>query len=368
MRVFHLRASNFYGGPERQLHQHTLNLRDSDVEITIGSFSEDGKEPEFLSTIRSDGIRTHLLEVNSAYDFRAIRLLRSYLSSNAVSILCTHDYRSHLIGLLATVNSKTKWLAFSRGWTQDSALVVVFSLMDRMIIRFADRIVAVSHGQKRKLVRCLVTPGKITVVHNAIASETIEHVQPADLRTKFNLPLQTFIVVSAGRFSREKGQIDLVRAAESALVGCANLRFILFGDGPDLESIRKEIEKLGLADRILCPGFEKNVLSHIMGSNLLVNPSLSEGLPNVVLEAMALNVPVVATNVGGVPEIIEDGINGLLVPPRNHTSMCRAILEVVNNRKLAVELTVAARRTIIERFTFLNQCRQLVSVYRSLEP
>ncbi len=131
------------------------------------------------------------------------------------------------------------------------------------------------------------------------------------------------MAISGGRFSEEKGQVYLVRAAFQALDDQPQLRFVLFGDGPDLEKLRQLITEHRAEDRIVCPGFENNLAAHLKGADLLVNPSLSEGLPNIVLGAMAVGVPVVATDVGGLPEIIESKVNGFLVPAKDVNSLAR---------------------------------------------
>ena len=115
LNILHLRASNFYGGPERQLHFHARQAQGSEFAITIGSFTEGGQTPQFLKVVAEDEIETHLFQVKNAYDPKAVAAVRNFLVNNDIRILCTHDYRTHLIGWLAARRIDTGWVAFSRG-------------------------------------------------------------------------------------------------------------------------------------------------------------------------------------------------------------------------------------------------------------
>jgi len=174
------------------------------------------------------------------------------------------------------------------------------------------------------------------------------------------------ICIAGGRFSAEKGQIYLVRAAVEALRRDSRLAFILFGDGPDLDSIRRAIDAAGQSERILCPGFENNLVGCIKGADILINPSLSEGLPNIVLEAMALQVPVIATSVGGVPELITDGESGILVGPRDAADLSAAILKLAAAPDKRQILADHGREVVNASFSFQKQCRELIAVYRTV--
>lgn len=366
IRVLHLRAGSFYGGPERQLHMHALQARNTDIDITISSFEEKGEAPEFLRPIEKDSIKTHLFKTKGAYDYRAILMVREYLNMNRIHILCTHDYRTQLIGFWATRGTRVKWIAFSRGWTRENPKIFIYNLMDRIILRFADHLVAVSHSQKSKLGKLLIPDRKVSVVHNAISRDFFSTVKMVDLREEFHLPSDSIICISGGRFSHEKGTIYLAKAAHKAVQQNSRLRFLLFGNGPEIGKIRKVITKAGCADKILCPGFEKNFIGCLAGADLFVNPSLSEGLPNVVLEAMILGVPVLATSVGGVPEIIADRVNGFMVPSRNIDALVKGILFMSSNRDKSTRLADEARRSVLSRFSVENQNEKLNSIYRKI--
>lgn len=340
----------------------------TEYEIILASYSEQGERPEFLEIASTEGIETCLFRVKSAYDFGALRQIRQYIIESGIELICTHDYRSHILSYWATgklrKQGKVRWIAFSRGWTSDTLRVQVYTMLEKFFVRFADHIVAVSEAQRERLRRLLIPPDKMSVVHNSIDVGNLKRIESENLRSRYDFPPDSIILLSAGRFSSEKGQAILVEAMKIALASEARLRLVLYGDGPELASVRMKVTNLKLEDKILLPGFEKNLLSHLKGADLLVNPSLSEGLPNIVLEAMALGVPVVATAVGGVPEIITDGIEGRLVPPGDAAHLAEAIIRMARSPQEAAEIADSARQRIQKEFSYESQMAALRAIYQ----
>ena len=155
--------------------------------------------------------------------------------------LAGHPRHAALAGLFAGLHA-------------ENLKVQVFQAGERFISRFAARVVAVSAAQKRRLVGSGVRADRVDVVHNAIDLAAMEGTVPVDLRRRFGLPSGGPLIISIGRFSPEKGQVDLVRAAERVLEREPAARFNLFGDGPDLAGVRAEVAHRRLADRVFCPG------------------------------------------------------------------------------------------------------------------
>ncbi|HOD67308.1 MAG TPA: glycosyltransferase, partial [candidate division Zixibacteria bacterium] len=202
--VLHLRASNFYGGPERQLHCHARAARDSVFEVIVASYAESGRSPDLLARVAADRLPTHLVGVAGAYDRRALGLIRRVLRDRDIAILCTHDYRSTVLGCLAVRFTPVRWIAFSRGRTRETLRIRLYNELERLCLRFADRVVAVSEGEKASLRRRLVPDRRIAVVHNAIDTAAFAAVTPVDLKSRFGFPAHSLVAVAAGRFSPEK--------------------------------------------------------------------------------------------------------------------------------------------------------------------
>lgn len=363
MNILHVRASNFYGGPERQLHFHAREAEGSAHRVIIASFLEEGEEPAFITRIREDGLPTHCFDVRSAYDTSQVRQIRRYLREQEIDILCSHDHRSTVLGWLAARNDPARWIAFSRGFTLTNAKVRLYQTAEKLLTRRAAHVVAVSEAQKQKLRKLFIKDEHITVARNAIDVETLRAVPAVDLRERFGFAEDDLIFVAAGRFSIEKCQEMIIRATAKLLPRLPHLRFILFGMGFELEKMRALTRRLGVDSQVLCPGFEHDMLGCLKGADALINASSTEGLPNIVLEALAFEIPIVATAVGGVPEIVEDGRTGTLIPPLDEASLMRAIEATAGNMERARSMARAGLEFARRECTFARQFEVLSSVY-----
>jgi glycosyltransferase involved in cell wall biosynthesis len=172
------------------------------------------------------------------------------------------------------------------------------------------------------------------------------------------------VVGCIGRLSAEKGQRLLIEVFPEVLRAVPSARLLLAGDGPDLPRLRDRAETLALGDAVRFLGHRQDILDVYGSLDLLVLCSDTEGLPNVVLEAMALGVPVVATAVGGTPELVIDGRTGWLVPPAEPVPLGRAIVEALRRREEAAERAAAARRHVEADFDMMGLIRRTHDLYR----
>ena len=360
IKVLHLIASNFLGGPERQILGHAAAVSPQ-VELTIGGFVEGGRPNELLARARELGRRTFALHAPHAWSSGQVVSLRRYLVSSGTQILCAHGYRAIIIGLMATRLSECRVLAFPRGWTAENLKVRACYALAGCLMRFADRVVAVSEAQAGDLQKRFRLPGsKVTTVHNAM--NAADHDPPLPLiglRVEFGIPAEIPLVTCIGRLSPEKGQRYLLEAI-SQLRGPA---LLLVGDGPERARLASAISSLGLSGRAAITGWRKDVSRFLSEADLVVLPSLSEGLPNVLLEAAAAGRARVATAVGGVPEVLEDGVSGLLVPAADVTALREAIALCCSSPELRRRFGDAGRQLVEERFRFDSQARKLEALY-----
>jgi glycosyltransferase involved in cell wall biosynthesis len=204
------------------------------------------------------------------------------------------------------------------------------------------------------------------VVHNAIHTPDAIG-DEAGFRSKISmqlgLPNDSIWCVTAGRLSPEKGHEDLVQSI--ALMGnhAAKCCFLFCGEGPCRTQLERQVQALNLRGKIRFLGFRRDIQDIFRAMDMLILPSHSEGLPNVVLEAFSFGKAVVATAVGGVPELVEHGQNGILVLPGDSKSLAEAIIKCVEDRAMRESFGKAARNTTRSRFNFEDQARKLESIY-----
>ncbi len=367
--VLHLIASNFLGGPERQILGHADAVSPARIRCLVGGFVDAGRPNELLAQASARGHRTFALEARRPWSAGQVTDLQRYLQDQRVQILCAHGYRAIAVGLIAGRRAGIPVLAFPRGWTAENLKVRLFQLIMGYLLRYADAVVAVSEAQARYIEsRFGVRPARVFAVHNAVDAEAFPNERHGsdDLRAEFGIPPGAPVVVSAGRLSPEKGHRHLVAAASEALAVCPDARFLLVGEGPERARLESEVSRLGLGRRVLLVGFRKDVARFLLAADLVVLPSLTEGLPNVLLEAAAAGRARVATAVGGVPEVIEHGVSGLLVAPADPAALANAIAACLRDSGLRRKLGEAARIAARERFRFDHQAGCLEAIYAQL--
>jgi glycosyltransferase involved in cell wall biosynthesis len=365
--VMHLTASRFYGGPERQMCGLARSLPAS-YRTVIASFAENGHCGAFLEKVRQQGLAGVEIERDTPRLYGALYELTGHLCRFRPNVLCCHGYKADLLGRLAARKVGIPVLAVSRGWTRASLKVRFYEMLDRLLLRSMDRVVCVSQGQADKVRRAGVPDGKVVVIPNAIDPERFARPDPSyrdRLRAFFpNAPRQ--VVGAAGRLSPEKGFAVLIEAARPLLHQNPELGVILFGDGPLHDQLARAIAAAGLAGRFILAGFQNNLDDLVPFLDLLVLPSFTEGLPNVVLEALAAGVPVVATAVGGTPEVVEDGVNGYLVPPGDAGALSQRIADALASEEKRLAMGQRGRQMVGDRFPFEKQSRQYQQMFDSL--
>ena len=187
-----------------------------------------------------------------------------------------------------------------------------------------------------------------------------------EILKEFDIPPHGLIVVSAGRLSPEKGHRFLIDALASIKAEIRDTYFVFCGEGvcqPELENRARE---LGVLSHCRFVGFRRDMPRIYQAMDFLVLPSLTEGLPNVVLEAFAYERPVVATAVGGVPEVVVDGENGWLVPSQDPEKLAAAITKMIRDSESRKRMGKAGRKKVEREFTFDAQTPQLVEIYRKM--
>jgi glycosyltransferase involved in cell wall biosynthesis len=210
-------------------------------------------------------------------------------------------------------------------------------------------------------------PGKVQVVHNGVDFEEYERsaVPRGQLRRRLGLAPEDFLVGFTGNLIERKGIATLVRAAARMLEGGRSVDFVVLGRVPVgtsrsyLRGCERLVERSGIGDRFRFLGFTPDVRPAVADLDLLVLPSLQEPFGRSVIESMALGVPVVASDVGGIPEIIEDGVSGVLVPPGDDRALADAIRRLLDDDELRGRISAAGLRSVRERFDVARLTRSI---------
>jgi glycosyltransferase involved in cell wall biosynthesis len=323
------------------------------------------KSNNFVTAAREAGVQLDLVTEKGRFDGSAVGQIRAIVEKCQPDIIQTHNVKSHFLMRLSGLRKDHRWLGFHHGHTATDFKMRCYNQLDRWSLRAPDRVITVCGAFARDLERRGVAKDRITVRHNSVKG-----FQPADgavaeaLRRQF--PPDVPLLICIGRLSLEKGQADLLNALDFLRRQLKEERFhvVLVGEGPEqarLEALRAE---LGLEGHVTMAGLQHDVRPYYTVANIVVMPSHSEGSPNVLLEAMAAGVPVVATRVGGVPEIAADGETALLVESRNPEAMARALLTVLRDSELQAKLARNGLQLAREEYSPEAYRRSLTNIYQ----
>lgn len=364
--IAHLIATNFFGGPEKQILAQSMRLSREYFYPVMISYREEATPNSFLDKSCILDLTIRELKAKNSFDPKVIKDLCSIIRADDIHILCAHGYKSNIIGRLATWITGIPYIAISRGWTAENTKIRLYEKLDKLFLHFADHVVAVSHGQREKILSLGVSPEKVSVIHNAINLAEIPDGTPRFIRQQLGVPDDAIIVASAGRLSPEKNYAGMIEAACEVVKHNPSIYFVIFGEGflrPELEA---KINSAGLNRRFLLPGFRTDLQQVLSEIDIFMLPSFTEGLPNVILEAFAACKPVVATMVGGTPEVVQDGVSGFLARPEEYNVLSQHILTLANDAKLRQKMGEAGFQYVHEKFGFEKQTSLYEQLYQKI--
>jgi glycosyltransferase involved in cell wall biosynthesis len=321
-------------------------------------------EGAFSTLAAAEGFALHRVDVNRTYRagaaFGLARLARRYdlvhthtlAAANVLARLAARIARVPVVSHLHIENH------FRRPTEP------LLRRLDNATARLCARLVAVSEDTRRAYERQGYPLGRIEVVYNGVETHTTRN---GRLRSELGVPPEAPLVAELGRLCDVKGQRELIRSLEHL----PGVRVLLIGT--DLErggafqaALEREADGLGVRERVVFAGHRDDARALLAEADLVALPSWTEGFPLAALEAMAAGRPVVATAVGGTPEVVVDGETGVLVPPRDHEALAAAIGRLVADPELRGRLGEAGRRRVEERFSLEAMTRRMLAIYDEL--
>ncbi len=337
-------------------------------EIRVATFARGEMSNAFTEACAKSAVPVDLIRERRRFDPGVVAQLARIVREYQPDIIQSHNVKSHFLIASSGLRGRVPWIAFNHGYTAEDLKMRLYNRLDRWSLPRASRVVVVCRAFG-DLVRSWGVPeDRIAVRHNSVApAPYVDSNEVSELRDRLNIPAGYRVLLSVGRLSREKAHVDLLRAvAELKRRGEGNFRLVIVGAGPELNSLETEARALGMADQAVFAGSTTRVAPYYWLADLFILPSHSEGSPNVLLEAMASGVPVVATAVGGVPEIVQPGVNGLLVPPGEPPAMADEISRLLGSPGLRASLAAQAREWVAARHSREEHVRWTLDLYLDL--
>jgi glycosyltransferase involved in cell wall biosynthesis len=358
-------------GPAKNLIEFAGLARAEGAETTIGTFVRGQGTNLFIETARAAGIQVETVEEGGPGDPRVRGKLRELVARVKPDVLQTHAVKSHFLARSAGLHRRVPWVTFHHGYTWPALRARLYNQLDRWSLPAARKVLTVSAQFRDELIAKGVLPDRIEIIQNSIRPDWGEAfkmqfagAQCSELRSELGIADGRRVILAVGRLSREKDHMTLLAAM--AGLEQRSCQLVIVGDGPERGRIEREIARLGLSGSVTLTGQRDSAERFYAIADIAVLPSVTEGSSNALLEAMAAGVPVVATAVGGTPEIVTHEESALLVPPGNAGEMGAAIRRLATDAELGKRLAERSRQLIREQHAPDARARRLIGIYREI--
>jgi glycosyltransferase involved in cell wall biosynthesis len=362
-------ATGIIGGPGKGLFQILRLSEKLRFDYTLCNFDATymtSGNDEFFKMAAEMDIHVHVIRQHRMIDPYMICRAERIGRNEQCNIVQTHGYKPNVIGFFLKGLTGNPWLAFAHGYTDDNRKVRTYNLLDLLVLRYANVVIAVSNSMKKLLMKKGVKSSKIKIIHNAVdKTELIATIPENEARRSLKMENTYPVIGVVGRLGPEKGQIVFLKAFQYVLREFPHATALIIGDGQERRSLVDVCGKTNITNNVIFTGHVNNIADYFQIMDLLVIPSFSEGFPNVLLESMILGIPVIATSVGGIPEIVNSQ-NGVLIPAGDHDRMGREIVRLLSDRAQMNLLANNARDSISASFSPERRAEKIVELYHTM--
>jgi len=361
MNILHINTEKTWRGGEQQTLYLAEGLKNRGHRSEI--VCQPGKELE--ARARDKGVAVHPVKMRAEWDVAAVIKIRSIIKARSIDIVHMHTSHAHTLGVAAarfagrakTVVARRVDFSIYRHWLSLSGLKYKFGV---------DRYVAISHAIKDVLVKDGIPADTIEVVHSGIDLGRFEGIDGSSIRAELGIPVDAPVIGTVAHFAWHKGLEYLVDAAPFVADEIDGVRIVFVGSGSLEEEIKQRAAASGANDQIVFAGFRTDVAQCLDMFDIFVMPSVMEGLCTSILDALAARKPVVASQAGGIPEIIENGETGLLVPPGDAAALAGGLIRALREPELAARMAEQGRQKVQELFSIDAMVEGNVKVYERL--
>jgi len=376
-KILYLITQSNFGGAQKYVFDLATGLDKEKYEVAVAA----GQKGELFGRLETAGIKIFKLKhlyrpIRPICDLLAYFEIKKLLKSWQPDVLHLNSSKPSVLGALAARRRPIKVVYTVHGAVFEATFFWLarkfFLLLEKFSARFKDKIICVSEADRQQWLKYNVAPTeKLVTIHNGIRSD-LEFLARLEARQKL-LPGLNFddykIIGFAGYFYPEKNLETLIDAA-NLIFSLTQTRekkiiFVLIGAGPLENSLKLKVKSLKLENKILFLGAMPESYKYLKAFDIFVFPSKKEGLPYAILEAMSAGVLIVASNVGGIPEMIEDKKNGFLIKPTDREALAENILQILENQELAQKFTSASRQKLKD-FSIEKMIKQTEISYDSL--
>jgi len=362
MKILHIISSGGMYGAEAVILNLSRTLNEGPHRSMLGVFSNSSNPNlQLHENATKEGIESYLIPCNGQIDRKAITSIRELAQRTGIDVVHAHGYKADIYAFFALRASGVSLVSTCHNWLDNDRKTSFYGILDRLILRGYAQIVAVSEDVRQRLLKSGVNANKVSMIRNGIDLRPFDR---ASAVVRHELGWNTYQIVGlVGRLSVEKGVDIFLHTAARVLAHCPDTKFVVAGDGPDRAELDTLIDKLGIRDHVRMLGRCDDMPTFYASLDVMVSASRREGLPIAILEGMASRLPLVATEVGEIPTVLQDGCTGVLVPAAEPEILAAAIIELLSDPAKRERLGSAARQLVEDEFSAERMTADYLRVY-----
>jgi glycosyltransferase involved in cell wall biosynthesis len=357
------------GGPEKTILNSPRLLREFGYRMICAYLHPPGDSGFDVLRAKAQSLDAPLESIpdRGPWDWRVLRKLLQLCRREQVAIYHGHDYKSNLLGLVLKRFWPMRLVTTAHGWVKHTARTPLYYRIDKWCLPRYEQVICVSGDLMEACQRAGVSENRCVLLENGIDLAAYRRTQSlSEAKRALGFDPDRPLVGAVGRLSPEKGFDILIDAIVQLQAAGSPVQLVIVGEGGEQARLQAKIDALGLNPHCRLAGFQAEPKPVYEAMDLFALSSLREGLPNVLLEAMALGVPCVATRIAGVPRLIQDGENGRLVEPNDVQMLAGAIRNLLGEAAERQRLGLAGQATIAERYSFARRMEKLAAIYDQL--
>jgi glycosyltransferase involved in cell wall biosynthesis len=357
------------GGGESHLLSLVENLDQSKFHSVVLSFT-DGP---MIDRLNEMGIKTYVIHTENPFDFTKWKQVKQLLKDEQIDIVHTHGTRANSNVLWAARSLKIPVIYTIHGWSfhsgQNPLVRTIRVAGEKYLTKKSDQNISVSLSNQQSG-KVFIKSFNSIIINNGIDQKKFNFQKKhKNIRQELGIKEEVILVLFIARFTLQKQPLALIHAFAKALLSNSGLYLLMVGDGDQKEEAVKLIDKLDLKNNITLLPFRQDVPDILAAADIFVLPSLWEGLPIGLLEAMAMGKAVIASNVDGTQEVIENNKNGLLIDTDSLIpNLANALVVLSNDKKMREQFSNEAIKMVNERYNAVHMTRQIEEIYDKLVP
>jgi glycosyltransferase involved in cell wall biosynthesis len=368
IRVLQLRDSPWVDGPGRTILETTSHIDPRRVEFHVGTFvGEQGDAHPLATALAARGAHVHRIADRRGVGQRLQADVRALMRELDIDVLHSCEPRSNTLAVLCGREAGVRLAATAHGWIANDLRGKAYRALDKFLLRWFDGVIMVSRATRSLVPRWWLPESRVRVLYNALVLESYG-ADIVNAPRRIADPAKTVTLLNVGRLSPEKGQDLLLQAFARVAKDHPGLMLKFAGIGPLEPRLRALAVELGVVERVEFLSYVKDMPRLYAGIDLIVQSSLTEGLPNVILEGAYLRVPMLATAVGGTAEVVEHARSAWLIPPGSVDALEHGMRRFLAAPAEFAAYGVAGHEVILNRFSFEARTRGLMQFYERLCP